>query len=104
MSSATDRCPTAARVLEVGSGAHGLVFFFGVDGAIASNPLADEYAASPPMATSAPRRCNRNGEEISPSPTASFDLVLSDNVVDHARSPARSWRRWPASSAPGGLL
>src|SRR5208337_3065314 len=32
------------RVLEVGSGAHGVVFFMGVDGAVGVDPLADEYS------------------------------------------------------------
>lgn len=35
--------PAEARVLEVGSGAHGLIFFFDAAERVGVDPLADEY-------------------------------------------------------------
>src|SRR5262249_60815876 len=42
--------------------------------------------------------------ESPPFDDASFDVVLSDNVVDHARSPARIVAELVRVLAPGGIL
>jgi SAM-dependent methyltransferase len=91
------------RVLEVGSGAHGLVFFLGIEGAIGIDPLAKEYATLFPRWQGRAKTIAAFGESL-PFEDASFDVVLSDNVVDHARSPAAIVREMVRVLAPGGLL
>ena len=92
-----------ARVLEVGSGAHGLVFFFGTTRGVGVDPLACDYAALFPAWQSRARTIAAAGERL-PFADASFDVVLCDNVVDHAEDPARIARELSRVLAPGGLL
>jgi SAM-dependent methyltransferase len=91
------------RVLEVGSGAHGLVFFFGATNAIGVDPLADEYRALFPAFQSRAKTVAASGEAL-PFGDAAFDVVLSDNVVDHAHDPARILAEIERVLAPGGVL
>ena len=92
-----------ARVLEVGSGAHGLVFFFGTTRGVGVDPLACDYAALFPAWQPRARTIAAAGERL-PFADASFDVVLCDNVVDHAEDPARIARELARVLAPGGLL
>jgi SAM-dependent methyltransferase len=92
-----------ARVLEVGSGAHGLVFFLGIEGAIGVDPLAKDYGAMFPQWQHRAKTIAAFGEAL-PFDDASFDLVLSDNVVDHARSPEAIVAEMLRVLTPGGLL
>jgi SAM-dependent methyltransferase len=92
-----------ARVLEVGSGAHGLVFYFGADKGIGVDPLADHYAALFPAWQSKATTIAARGENL-PFEDASFDIVLCDNVVDHAESPRRILEEIARVLAPGGSL
>jgi SAM-dependent methyltransferase len=92
-----------SRILEVGSGAHGLVFFLGDPGAIGVDPLADEYARLFPQWQRRAKTLKAFGESL-PFADASFEVVLSDNVVDHARAPARIVSELVRVLAPGGLL
>jgi SAM-dependent methyltransferase len=91
------------RLLEVGSGAHGHVFFLGVDGAIGIDPLAEEYRELFPAWQSRARTVSAYGEAL-PFDDASFDVVISDNVVDHAESPGRIAREIARVLSPGGVL
>lgn len=95
--------PADARVLEVGSGAHGLIFFFGTTRGVGVDPLADEYAALFPAWQHLARTIAAAGEQL-PFADASFDVVLCDNVVDHAEDPARIVRELGRVLVPGGLL
>src|SRR5919112_558537 len=95
--------PSDARVLEVGSGAHGLVFFFGTTRGVGVDPLACDYAALFPAWQDRARTIAAAGERL-PFADASFDVVLCDNVVDHAEDPARIVRELSRVLAPGGLL
>ena len=95
--------PGDARVLEVGSGAHGLIFFFGTSRGVGVDPLADEYAALFPAWQHRARTIAAAGERL-PFADASFDVVLCDNVVDHAEEPARVTRELVRVLAAGGLL
>jgi SAM-dependent methyltransferase len=97
------RIEPGARVLEVGSGAHGLVFFLGLEGAIGVDPLANEYAKLFPAWQSRAKTIAAYGEAL-PFEDGAFDVVLSDNVVDHAESPARIVRELARVLAPGGIL
>jgi SAM-dependent methyltransferase len=92
-----------ARVLEVGSGAHGLVFFFGATRGVGVDPLAADYATLFPAWQPRARTVAAAGERL-PFADASFDVVLCDNVVDHAEDPARITRELTRVLAPGGLL
>ncbi|HEV2861646.1 MAG TPA: class I SAM-dependent methyltransferase [Pyrinomonadaceae bacterium] len=94
---------SAARVLEVGSGAHGLIFYFGAERGVGLDPLAADYAALFPAWQNLAHTVAARGEEL-PFADASFDLVLCDNVVDHAESPRRIVSELARVLAPGGLL
>lgn len=95
-----------ARVLEVGSGAHGLVFYFGPSTqtrCVGVDPLACDYAQLFPAWQRRAQTIAAAGERL-PFADSSFDFVLCDNVVDHAKDPARIVREIARVLAPGGLL
>ena len=92
-----------ARVLEVGCGARGLIFFFGTTRGVGCDPLSCDYAALFPAWQGRARTIAAAGELL-PFADASFDVVLCDNVVDHAESPAEIARELSRVLVPGGLL
>lgn len=92
-----------ARVLEVGSGAHGLIFYFGTTRGAGVDPLAADYAALFPTWQRHAQTFAAHGEQL-PFGDATFDVVLCDNVVDHAENPARIVSEIARVLAPGGLL
>ena len=91
------------RVLEVGSGSHGLVFHFGGRLAVGLDPLAVHYASLFPAWQRRVPTVAASGADL-PFPEASFDVVLCDNVVDHADRPARIVAEMARVLTPGGLL
>ena len=93
----------AERVLEVGSGAHGLIFFFEGGEKVGIDPLADEYRTLFPAWQKRARTIAAFGEQL-PFEASSFDVVLCDNVFDHAESPSRILAEIARVLAPGGLL
>lgn len=95
--------PPAARVLEVGSGAHGLIFFFDAEERVGVDPLADEYRQLFSAWQGRAKTLAAFGEEL-PFDDCSFDIVLCDNVVDHAESPRRILEEIVRVLAPGGAL
>ncbi len=92
-----------ARVIEVGSGAHGLIFYFGAENGIGVDPLAVSYRSLFPRWQSCAPTVAAVGESL-PFGDRSFDVVICDNVVDHAESPARIVRELVRILGPGGLL
>ncbi|MBA2734056.1 MAG: class I SAM-dependent methyltransferase [Acidobacteria bacterium] len=92
-----------ARVLEVGSGAHGLIFFFGAEQRVGVDPLAQSYAKLFPLWQRQVPTVAAFGESL-PFADNSFDIVLSDNVVDHAESPASIVGEIARVLKPSGLL
>jgi SAM-dependent methyltransferase len=92
-----------ARVLEVGSGAHGLIFFFGAQGGIGVDPLAHHYVTLFPAWQRRASTVSAYGEAL-PFPDNSFDVVLSDDVVDYAEDPAAIIREIARVLAPSGTL
>jgi SAM-dependent methyltransferase len=92
-----------ARVLEVGCGAHGLIFYFGTENGIGVDPLAHHYASLFPDWQRKALTLSAYGELL-PFPDNSFDVVLCDNVVDHAESPARIVSEIVRVLSPSGLL
>jgi SAM-dependent methyltransferase len=95
--------PPDSRILEVGSGAHGLVFFFGSSRGIGIDPLAREYTGLFPAWQRRVPTLAAEGESL-PFRDAVFDVALCDNVVDHAYDPARIASELARVLAPGGLL
>jgi SAM-dependent methyltransferase len=94
--------PPNGRVLEVGSGAHGLIFFFEGGERVGVDPLADHYRELFPVWQRRVRTIAAFGEKL-PFDDSSFDVVLSDNVVDHAENPRRIVEEIARVLAPGGL-
>jgi SAM-dependent methyltransferase len=92
-----------ARVLEVGSGSHGLIFYFGSPQGVGVDPLAAHYAQLFPAWQRRARTIAAFGESL-PFADGSFDVVLCDNVVDHAERPRRIAEEISRVLAPGGLL
>lgn len=99
----TKPIPEAATVLEVGSGAHGLVFFFEAAERVGVDPLADQYRALFPAWQDRARTIAAYGEEL-PFEHGRFDIVLCDNVVDHAENPRKILEEIARVLRPGGLL
>jgi SAM-dependent methyltransferase len=95
--------PPAARVIEVGSGAHGLIFYFGSEHGIGVDPLAVSYGSLFPLWQRRAPTVAAVGESL-PFADQSFDVVICDNVVDHAESPAKIVRELSRILVPGGLL
>lgn len=86
-----------ARVVEVGSGAHGLIFYFGSNG-IGVDPLAMSYGNLFPRWQRRATTVATVGEAL-PFPDQSFEVVLCDKVVDHDPQQAEQRRR---SAGEGG--
>lgn len=92
------------RILEVGSGGCGLIFNFGGDDVIGIDPLADDLRQLFPwQRDSKVPTMAAEGEHL-PFDDASFDIVLSDNVIDHAEDPQRIVDEMTRVLKPGGLL
>ena len=92
-----------ARVAEIGSGAHGLIFFFNAKQGVGVDPLAAEYASLFPKWQRRVQTISALGERL-PFVDGSFDVVLCDNVIDHAESPSGIVTELARILAPGGLL
>lgn len=91
------------KVLEVGSGAHGLVFGFGGNFGVGIDPLAVDYKRLfPKWQHNAPTSA-AIGEQL-PFADNSFEIVLSDNVIDHARDPLKIVDEIVRVLKPGGVL
>lgn len=93
----------AARVIEVGSGAHGLIFYFGAGTGVGVDPLAVHYAELFPRWQRRALTISAAGESL-PFQDDSFDVVLCDNVVDHAENPRQIVKELVRILRPGGLL
>ncbi len=94
---------TDARVLEVGSGAHGLIFFFGALFGVGVDPLAHHYVSLFPDWQRRVSTVSAYGEAL-PFPDNSFAVVLSDDVVDYAENPAVIVAEIARVLAPSGIL
>ncbi len=95
--------PDQARVLEVGSGAHGLIFYFEAAERIGVDPLADHYQALFPEWQHRAKTIAACGSDL-PFENGRFDVVLCDNVVDHAGDPRKIVEEIARVLRPGGLL
>ena len=95
--------PHNASVLEVGSGAHGLIFFFDAAEKFGVDPLAEEYQRLFPAWQGRATTIAAPGEQL-PFEDQRFDLVMCDNVVDHAEDPRKIVEEISRVLRPGGLL
>jgi SAM-dependent methyltransferase len=100
---AFQRIADDARVIEVGSGAHGLIFCFGAKQGVGVDPLAVSYRSLFPRWQNYATTIAAVGEQL-PFANESFDVVLCDNVVDHAESPKQIVVELVRILKPGGLL
>jgi len=91
------------RLLEVGSGAHGVVFASGSRKAVGVDPLAAQYASLFPDWQGDVPTLAAAGEHL-PFHDGAFDVVVCDNVVDHAERPAVIVAELARVLSPGGLL
>ena len=79
---------SAGLVIEVGSGAHGLIWKWPAEHRIAIDPLAAFYrSAFAFLQADGPRVVAAQGERL-PVKDGIADIVLSDNVLDHVQDPA----------------
>jgi ubiquinone/menaquinone biosynthesis C-methylase UbiE len=76
----------ADRILEVGCGAHGLVFGLEHQHKIGVDPLAVDYRRLFPLWQKNASTIAAAGEKL-PFGDETFEIVLSDNVIDHAEQP-----------------
>jgi ubiquinone/menaquinone biosynthesis C-methylase UbiE len=93
----------ADKILEVGCGAHGLIFGFGDNFGVGVDPLAVDYKRLFPKWQGNALTTAAIGEQL-PFDDASFDIVLSDNVIDHAERPVKIVDEIVRVLKPGGLL
>lgn len=95
-----------ARVLEVGSGPIGLVRYFLGRERVAVDPLDRTYASNPELVSHrVPEISYREGRgEALPCDTASFDLVIIENCIDHVRDMDQVMRELTRVLAPDGVL
>jgi SAM-dependent methyltransferase len=77
----------ADRALEVGSGGTGIIFYFGTDDGVGVDPLADDLRQLFPWQRRSKVPTIAAGGEDLPFNDAEVDIVLSDNVIDHAADP-----------------
>lgn len=99
-----DLSPATGLVVEVGSGAHGLIWEWPAKQRIAIDPLADYYHETfSSLQTKGPAILAAQGEKL-PLSSGIADLVLSDNVLDHVEAPLDYLRECRRILKPGGIL
>jgi SAM-dependent methyltransferase len=96
--------PERPRVLEVGTAGRGVLFYLSPTWVrVGVDPLALNYRFLFPPWTRRVQTCAAFGEEL-PFGEQVFDLVVCDNVIDHAETPASILRELIRVLKPNGLL
>lgn len=91
------------RILEVGSGASGYIFHLGAKNAVGVDPLADHLRELFPLWQTGVETIAASGEDL-PFQDESFDVVISDNVIDHAENPGGILKEITRVLRPGGMF
>ncbi len=94
------------KILEVGCGPHGVSFFLDVGDVTAVDPLAAFYDDAFAWVREGARgvtTLEARGEDL-PFEDGAFDVVITDNVLDHTREPARVLREIHRVLRPRGVL
>lgn len=98
------RLPERPRVLEVGTAGRGLLSYLSPAWSrVGVDPLALDYRFMFPPWTRRVQTCAAFGETL-PFGSQVFDLVVCDNVIDHAESPTSILRELIRVLKPNGLL
>lgn len=96
--------PSRPRILEIGCGSGGLIFFCPSEGLrVGIDPLAARYRALFPAWHARASISAAVGEAL-PFGDETFDVVLCDNVVDHAERPTAILREAARVLARGGVF
>jgi len=96
--------PSRPRILEIGCGSGGLIFFCPSEGLrVGIDPLAATYRALFPVWHKRAAIAAAIGEAL-PFGDGAFDVVLCDNVIDHAERPSAILREAARVLARGGVL
>lgn len=93
-------------VLEIGSGAAGIITYVNSDFKFAIDPLEDFYSTIPKFTSIRDKRVNYSNamaEEI-PFDSEYFDLIIIDNVLDHCKDPDRVISEMRRVLKPGGII
>lgn len=96
----------ATKILEIGSGAAGIVTFLKSDHRYAVDPLESFYATIPQFASfrdPAVKYFTAKGEALH-FESNFFDLVIMDNVLDHCDDPDAVVKEMLRVMKPGGLV
>ena len=92
------------RALEVGSGGTGIIFNFGTDEGVGVDPLADDLRQLFPWQRKSSVPTVTAGGEDLPFADGEFDIVFSDNVIDHAADPQKILAEIARVLKRGGLF
>ncbi|HEY0042957.1 MAG TPA: class I SAM-dependent methyltransferase [Allosphingosinicella sp.] len=90
-------------VLEVGSGASGYIFHLGLPNVVGVDPLADHCRELFSLWQTGVKTIAAPGESL-PFDDQNFDIVICDNVIDHAENPHQIVREIMRVLKPGGLF
>ncbi len=96
----------SSRVVEIGSGAVGTVAFFDAKERYAYDPLCDFYASRPELIAHrnpAVAYVQAQGEDI-PQDSATVDLVIIENVIDHVQNPGQVLNEIDRILQPDGIV
>ena len=96
--------PGAGQTIEIGSGAHGLIWRWPSAQRIAIDPLAHFYrGAFAGLQADGPLIVTAKGERL-PVPADAADVLLSDNVLDHVEDPCAFLAECARVLKPGGVF
>lgn len=93
-------------VLEIGSGAAGIITYIKSDNRFAIDPLENFYSSIPKYVSIRDKKLNYNNNmaESLPFKDEYFDLIIIDNVLDHCDNPDKVLSEMNRTLKPGGII